>query len=384
VRVTGNAIPSTLCLFANLPKLSQTTARKRGSEKLALCLGTTEIQQFDWVGQGYQSAPGATTSTAQASSVRFSWQRFVLAPTYAVHVSDEFAIGTSLQGVFSNFGSSASVGAITSGGGVAPTSSGYELGTSGSDFDLSALIGATLTLGRLTIGAMLQSPDVSLYGHGNTSSFVQYATTGVANASTYLGEGGFHAREPTRMALGVGWDWPRGSVEVDASLALADGHALELDAQGSQVQTPAATSTPQALTLTTRFQPTVNVSVGGELFVRRSLSLLAGVATDFSAVDGLSTTGIAPAQVNRLLGSFGVGSHSAAGTLLVGAQAYWGWGKVMAPNVYANPPAETPTNVNTFGILFVLAGATNLKAFAQAVEDVRGLVTKPRQSPSPP
>jgi hypothetical protein len=56
---------------------------------------------------------------------------------------------------------------------------------------------------------------------------------------------------------------------------------------------------------------------------------------------------------------------------------------MFAPNVYASPPVETPTDVQTFGVLFVLAGTTNLKTIVRAVEDVRSLVTKPPPS-SPP
>ncbi len=376
-RVSGNAIPSTFCLFTGLPRIVDKKDSRAGTEKFATCFGTTEIQQFDWTGQGYQPMPG-TGTTAQSSSVRMSWQRFVVAPTYAVDITDSFALGASIQGTFTNFGRSASVGAITSAAGLPTTSSSYEFGASGSDFGLSALLGATYTLGHLTIGASIQSPDLSIYGHGNVSNYVQLTSSTAQAATTYLGQGGFHAREPTRMSLGVGWDWPRGSVELDGQLALADGDALELSTQGAQFTLPSTTGTPTSLLLHTRYQPTLNASIGAEFYVRRSLSLLTGFATDFSAVDNLSPTSLAPAQVNRLLLSFGVGTHGDTGTLIVGAQAYYGWGSAFAPNVYANPPVETPTSVRTFGVLFVLAGATNLKALANAVSDLRKDIGRPK------
>ncbi len=374
-RISGNAIPSTLCLLTNLPRLSTADGSRAGNEKLAFCLGTTENTGFDWTGQGYQPPPGSVTS--QASSVRFSYQRFVVSPAYAVHVTHELALGASLQGIFTNFGSSASVGAITAGG-VPATSSGFQYAASGSDFGVSSMLGATLTLGRVSIGASIQSPDLSVFGHGNVSTYVQYATAAAQTASTYLGQGGFHAREPTRMSLGIGYEWPRGSIELDGQLGLADGHALELETQGTQVTIPGATSGAQSLTLNTRYQPIVNGSIGIELYVRPSLSLLGGFGTDFSAVDGLGVTGLAPAQIHRVLGSFGIGSHGDDGTLLIGAQAYYGWGQALAPNVYADPPVETPTNVQTFGVLFVLAGATNLKSISHAMGEMKNLVTKPR------
>jgi hypothetical protein len=252
----------------------------------------------------------------------------------------------------------------------------FQEGSSGSDFGLTAMLGATLTLGHFTVGASVQSPDVSVYGRGNFSRYV--LSTGAAPSSmTYFGQGGFHGREPTRFGLGLGWDWPRGTIEIDGQLALADGEAVELDMQGTQLVTPGSALTQTSVLRRTRFQPTVNVGVGAEIYVRPSFSLLAGFATDFSAVDGLTPTSVAPAQMNRLLGSFGIGTHGDAGTVMLGAQAYWGWGQMQG---YANAPVVAPVNVQSFGALFVLAGATNFKSIQRAVEDMRRFVTKP-QSP---
>ncbi len=102
-RVSGNAVPSTACLFFELPRIFTPDDKesRAGTEKLAACFGTTELQQFDWVGQGFQTA--GTPGTIETSSVRWGWQRFVLGPTYAVNVTDAFALGASVQGVFTNF-----------------------------------------------------------------------------------------------------------------------------------------------------------------------------------------------------------------------------------------------------------------------------------------
>ncbi|HEY2368563.1 MAG TPA: hypothetical protein VGH87_19335, partial [Polyangiaceae bacterium] len=94
----------------------------------------------------------------------------------------------------------------------------------------------------------------------------------------------------------------------------------------------------------------------------------------FSAVDGLVPTSVAPAQMNRLLASFGIGSHGDAGTVIIGAQAYYSWGQMQG---YASAPTVTPVGVQGTGVLFVLAGATNLKSIQRAVDDMRRIVTKP-------
>jgi hypothetical protein len=366
-RVSGNAIPSTFCLFFDLPRISQPEDKEShaGLEKLATCFGTSELQSFDWVGQGFQTGTPGTIST---SSVRWGWQRFVIGPSYAVNVTHALALGASLHGAFTNFSSFASVGSIATDG---TASNVFQEGASGSDFGLTASLGATLSLDRFAIGAAVQSPDVSIYGHGNLSNYV--LSNGATNI--YYGQGGFHGREPTRFGLGLAYDWPRGTIEIDGQLALADGHAVELDMTGTQLTSPATVLTTQQVVRTTRFQPTVNVGVGAEIFVRPSLSILAGFATDFSAVDGLVPTSVAPAQTNRLLASFGIGSHGDAGTVIVGAQAYYSWGQMQG---YASAPTVTPVNVQGTGVLFVLAGATNFKSIQRAVEDMRQFVKRPQ------
>ena len=366
-RVSGNAIPSTLCFFFDLPRLYTPSDKesKGGSQKLATCFGNTELESFDWVGQGFQSAAPASLET---TSVHWSWQRFVVGPSYAVNLTPELALGASVLGTFTNFSSFASVGQTAADG---SSSSVFEDGASGNDFSLSAAFGATLNLSRVTLGAMVQSPDVAVYGHGNTSN---YQSSSTAGSGTYFGSGSFHGLEPTRFGLGVGYEWPRGSIEIDGQLALAQPDAVDLDTQGTILQTPGGSLTPATLQRATRFQPTVNASIGTEIFVRPSLSILAGFATDFSAVDGLAQTAILPLRENRLLASFGLGSHTAGGTVIIGAQAYYGWGQMLG---YAAAPAVAPIDFTSTGVLFVLAGATNLKSIERAVEEVRRLV-KPR------
>ena len=96
---SGTAIPSTFCFFQPLTRLEALRQDKvrAGRQDFAACFGTTELDQFDWVGQGYQVA-NADRSTMQSSSVRHTWQRFVLAPTYAIQVTDALAFGASIQG----------------------------------------------------------------------------------------------------------------------------------------------------------------------------------------------------------------------------------------------------------------------------------------------
>ncbi len=155
-RVSGNAIPSTLCFFFRLPRLYTPSDKSSdgGRQKLAACFGNTEIQSFDWVGQGFRTAgtPGAIETT----SVHWAWQRFVVGPSYAVNLTPALAVGASVLGNFTNYSSFASVSQTVAG---SAASSVFEDGASGSDFGLGAAFGATLHLSRFTLGAMIQSPE---------------------------------------------------------------------------------------------------------------------------------------------------------------------------------------------------------------------------------
>ena len=374
-RLSGSAIPSTLCFFQPLRRIGapDVDEGRAGRQHLAICFGTTEHEQFEWIGQGYQAGT-VERSVTQSSSVRHSWQRLVLSPTYALHATDALALGVSIQGSLSNYSEFEGVGGTTTGGTLPSTSNAFESGASGSDLGLSALVGAIYTVDRTTVGATVQSPDVSVYGRGSISNSSQL-TGASTSTSVYVGRGAFHAREPARLGLGIGYRWPRGSVELDGQLALAAPHALELDSYGTESLAPGTTGTAASLLLTTRYRPTFNASVGGELYLSRAISLLGGFGTDLSAVDTLNATSVAANQMDRLLLSFGVGDHGQGGSLLIGGQAYYGFGRVLAPNAYAADPTPVATPAQSYGMLLILAGTANTRTVRTAVDAVKKAVT---------
>ncbi len=373
-RLSGNAIPSTFCLFQGMPRMNNHTSGRAGIEKFGYCFGTTELSQFDWSGKGYQGTLG-DRSVTQASSVRRSWQRFVFAPTYAVNVTDRLTIGGSIQAVFDNFSFLNSVGTTTAGGVLPATSTAFESAAGGNSFALAGILGVTLTAGRWTLGGTVQSPDVVYTGHGNTSTYVQFAN-GTSTSSTYIGRGDFHAREPTRFGAGLGYKFPGGTTfELDTSFALADGDALDLDTQGTRLDVPGTANDAASVHLHTRFQPTFNAGLGAEIFFNPRYSILTGVGTDFSAVDHLDQYSLATSKIDRVFFSLGFGSHTPdGGTLLLGVQGYYGWGSALSPNAYATPPVLAPTSIETYGVLFVIGGTANVKAIEQAVNAMKSVV----------
>ena len=67
--------------------------------------------------------------------------------------------------------------------------------------------------------------------------------------------------------------------------------------------------------------------------------------------------------------------HGPGGELLFGTQLGYGWGEMLAPNVYAAPSDWSVVKTQGFSVLFVLAGATNLRTIKRAIEGVRDAVT---------
>lgn len=82
----------------------------------------------------------------------------------------------------------------------------------------------------------------------------------------------------------------------------------------------------------------------------------------------------------------GLGSYGVGGELLFGAQFGYGWGEMLAPNVYAAPSDWSVIKTQNFSALFVLAGATNLRSIKRAIEGVTDAVipgSEPKPKPKP-
>jgi hypothetical protein len=88
------------------------------------------------------------------------------------------------------------------------------------------------------------------------------------------------------------------------------------------------------------------------------------------------------ARSHRVGVSVGLGSYGTGGELLFGTQLGYGWGEMLAPDVYAAPSDWSVVKTQSFSALFVLAGNTNLRSIKRAIEGVRDAVT-PGAQPQP-
>jgi hypothetical protein len=365
-KASANVVPSTLCVFLDAPKLGHSPTNQ-GKQKLGMCFGTTESDHFDFIGRGYSGGMGRMATEVQ--SISRSFGRFVLAPTYAVYLSDTVAFGASLQAVFSNASGIVQQTTTSFGAGGGTVSTAYGAGLDGNAFGISPIFGFTFRSGKWTVGTSFQAADLTIYGQSHVSETVQYSGAG-EYASTYAGEGGFKSEAPWRASLGVGHEFKWGTGEVDVGVGVPTEPPFEARTTGLKTVAmgPGVMQTMSSLDLVERPSGVVHGGIGAEVFISRSISLLGGVAGSITFND--TPGGILPTRQTRASTSFGLGSHGEGGDLLIGLELSYERGQTLAANGFALPPYPIPVGMEGGRILFVLAGSTSLSAIRRAVTDV--------------
>ncbi len=387
-----DSIPSTLCLFFTLRgfRLGEedvtrdAAAGRKGRQKLAACLGNTEREQQSFPAINYRSlAPGA--SATQAQSFSQSWSRFRVGPTASVYVTDDLAFGASLHAIYTTYGALFSSSNVTVDPAGRAIVSSLDMAGDGRSVDLAAVVGITYRLARgTTLGLSLQTPSVHVAGTYDANAENSFSGVG-DHADVALGHGGFAARSPFRVSAGLGEEWRKLKLEVDAEYYAPVGSLLQSDFHTDTVSVTngLAQSTSSDFGISQGASGVLDTSVGFEYFVAPSFSVLGGFGTDFSAAPYPSAN--APAlgtfyeeRMHRAIVSAGVGSYGEASDLLLGVQAGYGWGKALAVNGFVLPNEISVVDKQSYSIVFVVAGNVSLHAIENTLRRMQHLVTKGR------
>ncbi len=396
-----NAVPSTICGFVSFSALQggkeqpdgDPTPWKGGRQKLAICLATLETEDFVVPALAVH-APTAAGLTSQDVSLTRKWDRVQVGPSYSAQLNDHLALGASLHGAVTTLSfiqDASSISSLTDG-----SAAHSSLGASGSGYsvDLTAILGATYQIGRVTLGASVQVPSLHLFG-GYWATLHQAfdATTG-SSATVTTGSGNFSAKPPFRVATGVGTAFKRLVFEADAAFDFGNRNGLMSSMHVDRTTTTngmLATSSVRE-TFSAETLPTLNGSLGCEYFVSQRLSVLGGAWTNLSAFPPLaplpapSLGNLVQARSHRLGISLGIGSYGDGGELLFGTQLGYGWGQAVVPNLYSIPSDWSVVSSNNFSALFILAGSTNLRTIKRAIQGVgEALVpgSAPQKAPAP-
>jgi hypothetical protein len=382
-------LPSTLCLFFTIRGVtaqgSDDGGLHRGRQKLALCFGSTE---FEDVILPALSLRGGTPlgTTAQAQSIARNWNRFQAGPTYSISLADDLAVGASLHGIYTSESFAIDSSSITSAQGGAVQSS---LGSGGAAhaFDLAAIVGAAYHRGSVTFGASIQAPALHVFGSYDGTTQSQYGLGGTDTAMLTTGSGSFSAPPPMRFSIGAGAEWRRLVVELDESFQLPLS-PIRSSVSGSTTSLTGVTSTTTSFDAVYSIQEHTawNTALGAEYYVSRTFSLIGGASTSLSTLPSLSPNALlgnlVQARASSVSASIGIGSYGAGADILIGAQLGYAWGQSMAVNPYVLPNDWAVVDTRSYGVMLVLAGATDLRAIGRAVEKVQNVVTGNPESPT--
>lgn len=376
-----DSLPGSLCLYFKVAdiKLFSGEASKDLRERqarLGMCLASVQNGIYSYNDEGY-SQSGPFGVSRQAGSIRQSFRRFAIGPTYSMYVSNALAVGASIH--FSRSSLRSTIGnTATLYGASTPFTSALYQASRGDSHGLTMTLGATYRIGsRQTVALALETPSLHLFGSGGVNNYTSFDGPGERGTSGVAASGEFETQTPLRVSLGTGIEGSWGSAEINVAFHTAVGSAYSAKLDGRSINSDGTTTTDRAvsLDLSTRARGAVNFGVGGEYFFTPGLSLLGGLSTDISAVPGgalgKDPLNFYPDNVSRVAGSLGIGSHGDGGDLLLGGEFSYGWGQRLAPNAYQAPSRIETTDVTAYAVLLVLAGSTSLKNIKRAVEDVR-------------
>jgi hypothetical protein len=385
-----DSLPSTFCFFVTLGGSSEKVvgeekeprAHRKGKKKVSACVVTPERQALSAIAQGYTGDAGGRHAS-QALSINQWWTRFYVGPSYGVHVTDSLALGASLQTVGTIANSTWGVQTLVTDAAGQGSSSAFDTGANAYSLDLAAVLGLVWHVDdSQVVGLSVMTPSVHLLGQYQGTTNVQ-SQDGTSTTSQTLSSGSYRAPVPLRIGAGFGADIGRARIEADATtfipvtdLARAGVQTTRTDLVGG---TAMSSSMPQSLTVAG--QPLVDASLGLEWFTSKSLSVLGGLSTDFSAVAPLASSPpigtLAETRTQRATMSLGIGSYGSGSELLLGTQLSYGWGKSIAVDPYVSPAALTLVDSRTYGAMLIIAGSVSVSAFKRTLQDLQTVVKLP-------
>ena len=381
------SLPSTLCLFFTLEQvvrtlsLNEATAHEQlesglrpTGKKLALCFATLESEDVDMQAVSFRGTTAAGPTT-QIQSVQRRWVRTYIGPTYSISLSDRFAIGGSVHVVYSHdrFGiNSLSLSSLLDGTGVTSTLS---TGGRGKSFELTGTLGMTYRVDRFTLGASVRLP--SLHVLGSYDATFSQTKTGQEDVSLLAdATGSFSTTPPMRIAVGAGLTGKRWTLEVNAALSLPIQKLMTADL--TVVNTTLAATGAELEQHREHYAipgyVTINPSFGFEYFASAGLSILGGVATNFTTLGRLkpapSVGNMIQSRVSHISASLGLGSYWERGEFLFGLQFDYGFGQTLAINPYVVPNDWAVVGARTYGLLFVIAGSTSFDSIVRVMDRI--------------
>jgi hypothetical protein len=382
-----DTLPSTLCLFINVPNVRGAprdenghSMHRSGRQRLALCGGNFEHEELSVAAARYQGTSGATRSNSTMSFNR-KWNRFFAGPSYGLYVTDDVAVGLSLHAINTTYAADYSVSNVTQDGSGHAITSDFDMATNAFSLDLGAVAGVVWKVDKhYSLGVSASSPIHHVASSYDATFGNQYAGAGQFALLRAGHDGTFIAHAPLRVGAGLGAEYGRVRIETDVAYFFPRDEARRADVHFTQqtVTNGAASNTEYDYTVVEKDDGVVDAAFGLEYFVNPGLSLLGGASTDFSAIARLpespSESSIAEQRVHRVGASFGLGSYGPGTELLFGAEASYGWGRSFAVDPFVLPSRLATVEQTTFTLMFIVAGSTSLANLRRAADTLGSTV----------
>jgi hypothetical protein len=374
------SLPDTTCFFFDAPGSKRGTGRAVRTRLLAICTGKTEEEDTGFANLNF-SAASAGQLVNQTQSLDQEWSHRSFGPSAAFALSDRLWLGASLFLTRAKLRNTVSVSTITEQTAGAALSSSYFSSASGDSWDVLLQLGLSLQLSDVvTAGVGLRTPNVHVLDNFHASQVSSF-DDGTPQTRYWAGDGSFVVRQPPRLALGVAFEWERLRLEFDAFLHAGQGDyaRAEFDRELVVVDDAVVTSrTASPVALTEAVNPLLNVGVGAEWFVAKTVSLLFGVGSDLNALpdreNGLVDGTLFRSRMNWVRFGSGMASYTEYGDLVLGVRGDYGRGEIQAVNAFVEPNRLELVDQREFGVMLVLAGRISLGTLQRAALGVQNVV----------
>lgn len=376
-------LPNSTCLFFDLRKVP---GQAQGHHKASICIAEPEAQSFE-LGTSVLGESTAGRSGFQQRFVSQVFSKKVYALGWAVALSDRVSIGVNpmleevgfrdTEGVASVLAESNLEDAVGSPG----KSTSNVLVRRASSYAGSLLVGARWRVGSgFALGASLQSPSLHFWGNYSASRSLEATTS---SAEQYAQDkGSMRFDYPLRVALGLSGHVGKVRFEVDGYFHGGRGDFAAVDAKRSMVNLDGGVIEEAATTdlaIREGVRPVANLSLGVEVPVRPTWSIVAGVLTDFGGLRprqgrSLVDDTLFRSRLDAVHGSVGVAWTPPAGSVLLGLRGFYGQGEFAVTDPRTLPPTWIASPQSQWGLALVISGQLTLEMIATA--DPTGLVKK--------
>ena len=357
-------IPNSFCLFLNGPPKDQYSRRSR--HKYAMCASATERERLDFAQNRIDSSFSGNQISGVGHSTRMDFVRSTLALAWGLELGHGTSLGVTWRVDNSRFQDS-TVAKAYAAQDMVGSLQGLDLARNAWSWDTSLVLGVTSSISRtVTLGASFSTPSQHIFG-----SYTAVGSLSISNGVTALiqDEGDFRYNIPASIRLGLGFTWPRLTVEVNGSFYGPQAQRARANFDRTGTFFTADQNSDHGTerdSVAERGKPVTNLAAGAEFFMERDFSIVGGVQTDFSGIYNRQDTEFSDVLFRQskdtIFGALGVSSYGSLGKLLIGVRGSYSWGSVLIADPSATIPNFVALPQNDWTLTLILSGRISFRA----------------------